>query len=157
MNTLLDRLELKVPPVAVAAACAVAMLVVSRALPELDVALPMRRPVALVLLALGAWVGLAGVAAFRSQRTTVNPIRPGAATSLVHGGVYRWTRNPMYLALALGLAALALWLANLGSVLLVPVFVAWMNRLQIVPEERALRAKFGPAYAQYASRVRRWF
>lgn len=157
MVTLLDRLELKVPPVAVAAACAVAMLGVSRALPGLDVFLPVRRPVALVLLVLGACVGLAGVAAFRSLRTTVNPTRPASATSLVHGGVYRWTRNPMYLALALGLAALAVWLANLGAALLVPLFVAWMNRLQIVPEERALLAKFGPDYAAYASRVRRWF
>lgn len=156
MTTLLDRLELKVPPVALATVLAAVMWGVARALPALDVVLPLRRSLALLLFAVGVVVGVAGVAAFRSHRTTVNPTRPGAATSLVNTGIYRWTRNPMYLALALGLAALTVWLANLGAALLVPVFVAWMNRLQISPEERALRAKFGPVYTEYAERVRRW-
>lgn len=156
MATLLDRFELKVPPVALAAVIAAVMWGVSRGLPALAVGLPLRRHAALLLVVIAVVVGAAAVAAFRSHRTTVDPMRPGAATALVDAGIYRWTRNPMYVALALGLAALAVWLANLAAALLVPVFVAWMNRLQIGPEERALRAKFGSAYGEYAARVRRW-
>jgi protein-S-isoprenylcysteine O-methyltransferase Ste14 len=156
MRTLLDALELKVPPVLLAAGCGVAMWGIARAAPGLRVNVPGRTAVAAVLVALGAAVAIAGVVGFRAQRTTVNPTRPAAATSLVQGGVYRWTRNPMYLGLALGLAGAAVGLSNLGAMVLLPAFVTWIDRLQIVPEERALLANFGAAFTDYAARVRRW-
>jgi protein-S-isoprenylcysteine O-methyltransferase Ste14 len=153
---MLETLELKVPPVLAAGLAALGMWAASQALPGIHVAVAARAGIALVLLAIAAGVGAAGVAAFRAHRTTVNPLRPDAATSLVTGGVYRWTRNPMYLALALGLAALAVYLSNPAAFLLVPAFVAWMTRLQILPEERALAARFGPEFHDYRRRVRRW-
>jgi protein-S-isoprenylcysteine O-methyltransferase Ste14 len=96
------------------------------------------------------------VVGFRVRRTTVNPTRPAAATALVQDGVYRWTRNPMYVGLALGLAGVAVGLSNLGAMVLLPAFVAWIDRFQIVPEERALLAKFAAAFTDYSARVRRW-
>jgi protein-S-isoprenylcysteine O-methyltransferase Ste14 len=153
---LMQRLELKVPPVVLALVCVAAMWCLSRWLPALDVPIPLRRTIATAWLMLGAAVGAGGVAAFRRSRTTVDPTRPDRASALVATGVYRVTRNPMYVAMAFGMVGVAVWLANAGAMLVIALFLAWITRLQIVPEERALRAKFGADYDGYASRVRRW-
>lgn len=153
----MNRFELKLPPVVLALACLGAMWGVARWLPALDVELPLRKSMSIVLVTLGAAVGLAGLTAFRRDRTTVDPTRPDRASALVASGVYRVTRNPMYVALALGLAAAAVWMSNVAAMLVPALFVAWITRLQIIPEERALRAKFGAEYDEYASRVKRWF
>ncbi len=109
-----------------------------------------------VLVAAGLGVDLAGLAAFRGARTTVNPLQPQRASALVTGGVYRFTRNPMYLGMALLLSAWAVhlssWLALAGPL----AFVLYITRFQIVPEERVLQANFGEAFTRYAARVRRW-
>lgn len=149
-------LELKIPPLLVVLIAALAMLGSSRAAPSLSFALPGHVLVALSLAALGGIVALAGVAAFRRERTTVNPMTPGSASSIVSGGVYRYSRNPMYLGFLLVLAGWAAYLSNIGAAALLVPFVAYMNRYQIKPEERALLAKFGPSFVQYMSRVRRW-
>jgi protein-S-isoprenylcysteine O-methyltransferase Ste14 len=149
-------LELKIPPPLVMLAFGSAMLGVSRAAPELSSALPGSLAIALSLAALGAMAGLAGVVAFRRQRTTVNPMTPGASSSVVSTGIYRFSRNPMYLGLLFALAGWAVYLSNAAAAILLPAFVAYMNQYQIKPEERTLLAKFGPRFAQYMSRVRRW-
>jgi protein-S-isoprenylcysteine O-methyltransferase Ste14 len=112
--------------------------------------------VAVALAAAGVAIALAGVAEFRRSRTTVHPQHPEKASAVVTRGVYRWTRNPMYLGLLLALAGWSIFLANLAALAGLPLFVAYMNRFQIGPEERALSAKFGPAYASYLVSVRRW-
>lgn len=92
---------------------------------------------------------------FRS-RTTINPLKPASASALVTGGIYRFTRNPMYLGLATLLLAWATYLGSLAALAGVPLFVLYMNRFQIAPEERALEARFGAEYIAYRRRVRRW-
>ena len=87
----------------------------------------------------------------------MHPRAPERSSRLVTGGVYRFSRNPMYLALALFLLAWALWLGNGAALVWPALFAAYLTRFQIVPEERALAAKFGQEYAQYCRRVRRWF
>lgn len=149
-------LELKVPPLLVGLAFAGAMGGVAHVAPGLSYTLPARFALALALVALGGSVALAGVVAFRRKRTTVNPLTPGASSSVVSSGVYRVSRNPMYLGFSMALAGWALYLSNAVAVLLLPAFVAYMTRYQIKPEERALLAKFGPEFAQYMARVRRW-
>lgn len=149
-------LELRVPPPAVGLVFAGAMLAMARLVPGLSFALPGRRFVVAALVALGVAMALAGVVAFRRQRTTMNPLTPGAASSVVTGGVYRLSRNPMYLGFLMALAGWALYLSNAASVLLLAGFAAYLTRYQIKPEERALLAKFGPEFAQYLARVRRW-
>jgi protein-S-isoprenylcysteine O-methyltransferase Ste14 len=62
----------------------------------------------------------------------------------------------MYLGFLLALAGWAVYLSNVAAALLLPAFVAYMNQYQVKPEERALLAKFGPEFAHYMSRVRRW-
>ena len=112
--------------------------------------------VAVGLALLGAGIALAGVLAFRRARTTVNPLAPQRASQLVVVGIYRRTRNPMYLGMLLVLAGWGVCLGNALAFLALPLFVLTLNRLQIKPEERALRERFGEAYLSYMQRVRRW-
>jgi protein-S-isoprenylcysteine O-methyltransferase Ste14 len=117
---------------------------------------PWRLALAMLLVLCGGAVALAGVLAFRRARTTVNPLRPDSASQLVVAGIYRHTRNPMYLGMALWLLAWGLWLDVPPALLGVPAFVLYLNRFQIAPEERALQALFGADFAGYCARVRRW-
>jgi protein-S-isoprenylcysteine O-methyltransferase Ste14 len=101
-------------------------------------------------------VALSAVWLFRRFRTTVHPEKPENTTALVMTGIYRLTRNPMYVGVTLALLGWAVWL-RVPVALLGPVaFVLYVNRFQIVPEERVLASKFGEAYAAYCRRVRRW-
>jgi len=149
-------LELKVPPLALGLLAALLMWLADRILPWMKLQLAWAGPIAGILLAAGVTVALAGVVSFRLAGTTVNPLRPGSASQLVHSGIYRATRNPMYLGMLLGLLAWALWLQHPVSLMLAPVFVLYMTRFQILPEERALTSLFGQEFEDYASRVRRW-
>ena len=149
-------LELRIPPLIVWLLAAGAMVGVARLAPALSFMLAASPAIALALAVLGAALAVAGVVAFRGKRTTVNPLTPGAASSVVSHGVYRVSRNPMYLGFLLALVGWAVYLSNAGAALLLPVFVAYMTRYQIKPEERALLEKFGPEFAQYMARVRRW-
>jgi protein-S-isoprenylcysteine O-methyltransferase Ste14 len=150
------KLELRVPPVIVVLATGFLMWLGSRATPVLLLGLPGRLPWAGLLALVGLGMCAMGVISFRRAGTTVNPTTPGAASSLVRSGVYRLTRNPMYLGFALLLAGCAVWLANGLALGLVPAFVLYMNRYQIEPEERALTLRFGDEFRAYASHVRRW-
>jgi protein-S-isoprenylcysteine O-methyltransferase Ste14 len=149
-------LELRVPPVAQVLVAAVLMWLLARAAASAPLAF--RAPYALAgaFIGLGAAIAVAGVLAFRRARTTVNPMTPGASAAIVSSGIYGLTRNPMYLGFLLALVGWALLLGNWLAFLPVAAFVGTMTRLQIVPEERALREKFGPEYEGYAQRVRRW-
>ena len=147
---------LHVPPVVVMVITAGLMGLVATLLPTLTFAVPGRAVVTSLLVAAGIVVALAGMVRFRRAATTVNPMRPDNASSLVVSGIYRVTRNPMYLGMLLILAGWAIWLAHPLSLLGLPLFVVYMNRFQIRPEEDALRAKFPEAFDAYARTVRRW-
>lgn len=108
------------------------------------------------LLAASAVFGLGGVLHFRNAGTTVNPLSPGDSSALVTTGVYRFSRNPMYLALLLALLALGLLLSNFYALALATLFVPYMNRFQIAPEERAMVRLYGVEFERYCARVRRW-
>jgi protein-S-isoprenylcysteine O-methyltransferase Ste14 len=135
-------LETRVPPPVVMLIAALLIWGLRRAFPEMGVFIPGRRAIYWALL------GLA--------RTTVNPMKPDTASSLVTSGIYRFTRNPMYLGDALILLAVVVFFSNPLGLAGVILFIAWMNLLQIPAEERALRARFGEAYDAYRARVRRW-
>src|SRR5688572_5528901 len=131
-------LELRFPPLLVLVAFAAVMFGVSRISPSLTFPLPGGVALPLAFVVLGASVALTGVVAFRRHATTVNPLTPDASSSLVSTGVYRLSRNPMYLGFLAVLVGWAFYLSNTVAALALPVFVAYMNRYQIKPEERAL-------------------
>lgn len=153
---IVNALELRIPPVAVALCAAVGMWLAALALPDASVGLYWSAQVAMAFAALGIVIALAGVAAFREAQTTVDPTTPQASSAIVASGVYRWSRNPMYVGFLLVLVGWGVHLSNAASALVVPLFVVYMNRFQIQPEERALAAKFGDDYTKYMQRVRRW-
>ena len=150
------RLELKVPPVAVFLVCAGAIWLAHAVCPGADVTLPDRRLIVLLLGVAGGGLGAGAVAMFLCARTTVHPECPERAARLVTTGVYRLSRNPMYTGLLFALAAEAVHFGNAAGFLMLPVFVAYLNRFQIAPEERALREKFGPRYEAFCRTTRRW-
>ena len=111
---------------------------------------------ALALVVIGLSISISGMVSFRRAKTTINPSKPSAASSLVTSGVYRYTRNPMYLGLSVTLMAWAVFLSNLLALVAVPLFVLYISRFQISPEERVLSSLFGAEYAAYKEKVRRW-
>jgi protein-S-isoprenylcysteine O-methyltransferase Ste14 len=84
-------------------------------------------------------------------------MKPDAASSLVVSGIYRYTRNPMYAGFLLILLGWAAFLSNILALIVLPAFVLYMNRFQILPEERVLTTLFADEYTEYLARVRRWF
>ena len=152
----MQALELKVPPPAVAAVTAVLMWLISGTAPVVAFEIPGRKAVAIGLAAAGFITGILGVITFWRAKTTVNPLKPQSSSSLVGWGVYRVTRNPMYLGFLLALTGWAILLSNPVALLLLPGFILYIHLFQIVPEERALTSLFGAEFLAYKSRVRRW-
>jgi len=106
------------------------------------------------LLAAGIIVAGAGVWEFRRARTTVLPF--GGTSRIVEAGVYRWTRNPMYAGMSLAYVGLACLINSAWCLALLPLSILLVQVLVIRREERYLANKFGVAYEEYCSRVRRW-
>jgi protein-S-isoprenylcysteine O-methyltransferase Ste14 len=152
----MPALDLKVPPVALLIGTGALMAALAWAVPGASLATPARLPMGIALAVAGLGTCAAGVASFRRAGTTVNPMTPEATSALVETGIYAYTRNPMYLGFAILLAGAAVALANGASLPLLPLFVLYLDRYQIRPEERALAARFPAAFASYASRVGRW-
>jgi protein-S-isoprenylcysteine O-methyltransferase Ste14 len=149
-------LELRVPPPVVTALCALLMWLIGEAVPAADFHLPAGRWIALALAASGVAMGAAAALQFRAAKTTIHPLRPEESSALVVRGLFRFTRNPMYLGMLLVLAAWALCVANAAALVVLPLHVAYLNRFQIAPEERVLQARFGAAFEGYRRAVRRW-
>lgn len=149
-------LELLIPPPAVLAIFVVAVWFASLYAPLVHIPFPGQRIVAVTAMALGVCVALLGVVEFKRARTTINPMAPNATTAIVSTGIYKVSRNPMYLGLALVALGIAIWSAALIGYLLVGVFCAYLTRFQIIPEERVLLERFGTEFDQYRRTVRRW-
>ncbi len=152
----MKSLELKIPPPAIAALSAAAMWGISLITPLLDVPLFTRVSAAIIFALAGSGFSLAGVISFRRAKTTVNPMKPETATSLVSTGIYSVTRNPMYVGLLLVLIAWAAYLSSAWALLGPLGFVLYISRFQIAPEERVLSTLFGSEYIAYQSKARRW-
>jgi protein-S-isoprenylcysteine O-methyltransferase Ste14 len=149
-------LELKLPPPVLALLLAILMWWLSSFFAPFHLSFACRLGAALAIAAAGTGIGIAAKLSFRQARTTVNPLTPAAATAFVSSGVYRFTRNPMYLGRSLQLLAWAVYLCNAIAVMPVFFFVLYITGFQIRPEERALLSRFGDPYAAYLQRVRRW-
>ncbi|MCD1646279.1 isoprenylcysteine carboxylmethyltransferase family protein [Marinobacter adhaerens] len=132
------------------------MWALSRISPDFSIAIPAAGWVASGIALVGMAIAVLGVLAFRTAGTTVDPRVPDQSESLVVSGIYRYSRNPMYLGFLMVLCAWGLWLGNVPALLFLPAFVLYMNRFQIAPEERFMREKFGDAFTRYCTGVRRW-
>jgi len=150
------NLDLRVPPPLAMLLAAVLMWLAALALPALDFPLEARGLIAAAVALAGVLIAAVAFFQFRRVGTTVNPMKPGDSAVLVTHGIYRFSRNPMYVGDALMLIGWALWLANAAALAAVALFVVYLNRYQIAPEERALGTRYGAAYTEYCRVVRRW-
>jgi protein-S-isoprenylcysteine O-methyltransferase Ste14 len=111
---------------------------------------------AAIPVVIGRAITVAAGARFRKARTTFDTLKPRDASCLVTDGVFRVSRNPMYLGLLLLLIGWALWLGTVSPWVVPPLFVIFISVAQIAPEEQALEEVFGETYLAYRHSVRRW-
>lgn len=149
-------LSLRIPPLLVGGILAAIAWLASRLTPTLRLEFPGAHAAAILVVLTGVVIAALGVMSFRRARTTVNPMKPESSTALVVRGIYRVTRNPMYLGFLFVLGGFALFLLHPVALMTLPLFVLYMNRFQIGPEEAALHSRFGAEFTDYQSRVRRW-
>ncbi|MBO0329576.1 methyltransferase family protein [[Muricauda] lutisoli] len=150
-------MKMKVPP-------AIVMLVFGGLMYVLDKFLPVgefdffgKHELAMFLFGLGVVVILISVIQFFARKTTVDPLNPNKTSKLVTNGIYKFTRNPMYLGMLLFLLSFGLKLGNAFNTLVAAGFVSYMNHFQIKPEEESLMELFGKEYNIYCKLTRRWF
>ena len=154
-------MRLKIPPPIVALVCI--LLMGLNAIPtqfatiEFEILnLPVLKIGSVVLLIVGLSINITAFLSFRKAETTVNPLKPETAGHLVSTGLYRFTRNPMYLGMLIVIIAWNLWLANWISFVGPILFIAFITRFQIIPEEQALEKLFPDDYAKFKQATRRW-
>jgi len=154
----MSSLELKIPPDVVWIAVAGLMWLASRSTAGgLGAAESFRRPLAVALIVVGTALIVAARIALERAGTTWHPTEPGRTTVLLTSGVYGFSRNPTYLGMEIVLLSWAVMLASPAAVLVSALFVVYMNRFQIRPEEMTLSISLGQEYRDYLQRVRRWF
>lgn len=108
------------------------------------------------LLLSGFFILVSAVRLFRKDKTTVNPLSPEQATKLVTDGIFKYSRNPMYLGMAVVLSSIAVFFNLLGGIILIALFCAYITKFQIIPEERAMRDLFLDDFDKYTKVTRRW-
>ncbi|MEX0662962.1 MAG: isoprenylcysteine carboxylmethyltransferase family protein [Balneolaceae bacterium] len=146
----------KIPPLILVAIFAFLMWGISSITTSIAINESIQWVAVIFCAACGVIFCVAGILSFKRAKTTVDPLHPESASSLVTSGIYKISRNPIYVGFALLLFAWAVYLASPGSLIGVLLFVIYMDRFQIVPEERVLMKLFGDNYEQYQANVRRW-
>ena len=109
-----------------------------------------------LFLSLGIMTLIVAFLSFKKQKTTVNPLQPEKASSLVVSGVFKYSRNPMYLGLSLILLSAAIQFNFVGGILIVFMFIAFITKFQIIPEEIAMERLFGEEFIRYKEKTRKW-
>ena len=149
-------MRLKIPPAVQLFISAILMWIISIYADNFRFIFKYNNELALFCLIIGGTIIVFGIAAFRKAETTVTPLHPDKASSLVAMGIYQYTRNPMYFGLLLILFSIGLYLQNLASMFVLPIYIWFISKYQIIPEEEALHKLFGQDYINYQDRVRRW-
>ena len=149
-------MKLKVPPPLVLVVAVMLTYAAGSWFPGLTFRFPGQVVLAVIMFFLGLVPDLLALLTFVRRKTTVNPMKPGDASTLVTDGIYRISRNPMYLGLLFLLVAASLFFSSYLSLLIIPVFVWYLTEFQIKPEEEILKERFGETYEKYLRKVRRW-
>ncbi|WP_395342071.1 methyltransferase family protein [Ningiella sp. W23] len=151
------KLEHKIPPVLVVAIVSALMFATNQIFTHLRIEFQFRLEALTLLITFGIALATAGVASFKIHKTTVNPLNTENVSSLVTSGIYRYSRNPMYVGMLICLIGVFVFIANPINAPYPALFVWYMNTFQIKPEERVLSKVFSSDYDNYKARVRRWF
>lgn len=149
-------LQLKIPPPAYALAIGLLMTLLNRYFPIATWITSPWNKVGIAVIVIAVSMDLSSLFQFLKKHTTPNPFKPKNTTSLVTNGLYRYSRNPMYVGLLTVLIGYAIWLGSITPFLLLPLFYWLITTQQIIPEENILKEKFGQEYLDYKKRVKRW-
>jgi len=147
---------MRIPPPLVALFCIGGMVIAAHGLPLKATKFVGSAQVGALCIIVGLCLVAWALAAFRRAATTLSPIRIDTASKLIVSGPFAFSRNPIYLGMAIVLTGIAALLHTIGSFVPIFIFVGYITRYQILPEERALKAKFSYSFEDYARRVRRW-
>jgi len=112
--------------------------------------------VSVLLLLFGIIIIRSAFLLFRNHKTTINPVNLTKTSSLVNTGIFKYTRNPMYLGMVLILLSIGLKFNLFGGIIFVFTFVVFITRFQIIPEEKAMEKLFGQEFKNYKSKTKRW-
>lgn len=149
-------LALKIPPLIVLFICAGLMSVIDTLFPQQLLSINISLSLLGIVMFIGCIIILTGVFTFKKAQTTVNPTNPESTSSLMTIGIYKKTRNPMYVGMACCLLSWALWLSNPLTLTFVIGFIFYIDRFQIKPEEQALTKLFQQDYLNYLKETPRW-
>ncbi|NNC69291.1 MAG: isoprenylcysteine carboxylmethyltransferase family protein [Flavobacteriaceae bacterium] len=149
-------MKLKIPPAIQVLFCGFIMWLIKKFTSQEHFNFEYQNEMSLILLLIGVILGILAIYSFRKAQTTVDPLSPEKATSLVKSGIYKYSRNPMYLALLFVLLAFLVRLGNLYNLIVIVLYIVFITEFQIKPEEKALTSLFGKHYLKYKMEVRRW-
>lgn len=152
----MKALELAIPPPVVMLVIGLLMWLLFFLFPGFSLPAISSKAAAVGIGLTGLAISMAGVISFKRARTTSDPRNPADASVLVTSGIYRITRNPMYVGVLLVLIGWGIFLGNVLALICALIFVPYISRYQIQPEERLLQDKFGAAFIEYKAKVRRW-
>ena len=108
------------------------------------------------MIIIGSIIILSAITLFKKYQTDITPLKPSNATKLITGGIYKFSRNPIYLGLLLVLFGISIILNPIGGLFLIPLFILYLNIFQIIPEENAMVDLFKGEFLEYKANVRRW-
>lgn len=145
-----------IPPLAMVALCIGAMWALMDFVPTLAFGFPGQGLIGIFFIASGLGVNINAAITFSKAETTVNPLSPEKASTLVRHGLFAQSRNPIYLAMAMVLLGVCILFGNLVNLAVVVFFIWYITNFQIIPEEEALKKIFGLEYDDYCKKVRRW-
>ena len=148
------RLETKIPPPIVALIFGFLINYTKDIFPKLVIKNENIFGTCFILIGLGCFLSAIGL--FKKNQTTVTPLNPDEATKLITNGIYKYSRNPMYLGMILIIISTLIFYLNYNSMVTPFIFYFWINRFQIKREEIFLKEKFGKEYLSYMSKSRRW-
>jgi len=148
--------KLKIPPPVYGISIGVLMWLLNQYLPINHWISAPWNTIGLVIIAVAMSFDLWSLFLFFRSKTTPNPMKPENSKHIVTSGLYKISRNPMYVGLLFVLLGYAIWLGSIAPFLLLPLFVLLITTQQIIPEEEMLEKKFGQEYLDYKMRVRRW-
>lgn len=149
-------MKIRFIPIAQVALIAILMLSIQLLLPSMNIHGILNLPIFIILFIFGVALIMIGGKEFLKKSTTVNPINPEKTTSLVTNGIYKYSRNPMYVGFSFFLLAWAALIGSYISLIGLPIFIYYITKYQIIPEEIVLEKKFGESFIKYKNKVRRW-
>ena len=146
-------LKTKIPPPIVTLLCIGIIYLFEN---KIEYSQPDFKAIGIIFLILGLIIIFLAVLKFIKIKTTVDPTRPHKTSNLVISGIYKITRNPMYLGMLFLIIAYTIYTNNVVGSITIPIFIFYINKFQIEPEEIEMRKKFGESFENYCKKVNRW-